>query len=107
MTKLNCWEFMKCGKGCGGDNADGSGVCRVADRTSADGLNEGKNGGRICWVISGDYGNDKAGDPEIQQISKCISCEFRRKVTMEEGLLSVCRSTGILLMNEKLYKGRI
>ena len=30
MNHLNCWEFMKCGKELGGDNADKSGVCPIA-----------------------------------------------------------------------------
>ena len=50
--KVNCWEFMNCGRELGGEKADKLGVCPVATDISADGLNRGKVGGRICWAIS-------------------------------------------------------
>ncbi|MBI5742196.1 MAG: hypothetical protein HZA16_15965 [Nitrospirae bacterium] len=97
MDKLNCWEFKKCGREKEGAGLDKSCVCPVARKISADGLNNGRNGGRICWVIADlccdrkvDCVNTRRGDP-------CFSCEFRYKVMIEEGLLNVCKSTGELL----------
>ncbi len=57
--KQNCWEFLKCGRGSGG-KAEHS-TCPASTDTSANGLNEGKNGGRICWAISGTFCGGKIG----------------------------------------------
>jgi hypothetical protein len=104
MSKLNCWEFMKCGRHAGKDKNGKSDVCPVAAEKSADGLNGGVNGGRICWVIADlcckkwiQCSNNKRKDP-------CFSCEFRFKVMMEEGMLNVCKATGSLLQLTKPRK---
>jgi hypothetical protein len=94
MKKRNCWEFMKCGRGIGGDNND---VCPVAAEKLADGLNEGVNGGRLCWVIAEACCNNEVKCSELHRKSSCFSCEFRFKVNTEEGLLNVCKATGEFL----------
>lgn len=101
MSKLNCWEFMKCGKEIGTDKNGKQDVCPIASEKSADGLNGGVNGGRICWVIA-----DLCCEKSIQCSDKkrkdpCFSCEFRFKVMMEEGMLNVCKATGSLLQIAK------
>ncbi len=53
--KLNCWEYMKCGREPGGEKADELGICPAAADSSFDGLNRGKNAGRICWAVAGTF----------------------------------------------------
>ena len=100
MKKYNCWEFMKCGK-CPSKNGNKSSICPVASETSANGLNGGIDGGRLCWVITADGCMDKVKCSDLHQGDFCYQCEFRYKVKNEEGLLNVCKSTGIFLSNER------
>ena len=97
MHKLNCWEFMKCGKEEHGEKLNGSGPCPVSVESSAHGLNGGVNGGRICWVITDILHQCDVNCSHVHHKSSCFSCEFRYKVTAEEGLINVCRETGALL----------
>jgi hypothetical protein len=48
QNRLNCWEFLKCGREPGGEKADRLGICPAAADASFDGINSGKCGGRIC-----------------------------------------------------------
>ncbi len=97
MNKLNCWEFMKCGKVPGRDNKGKSGVCPVAAEASADGLNEGLGGGRLCWVVADVCCNGKVKCSDLHRETSCFSCQFRYKVIQEEGLINVCKATGEFL----------
>ncbi|MGD8654719.1 MAG: hypothetical protein PVG28_01325, partial [Desulfobacterales bacterium] len=51
--KINCWEFMKCGREPGGAKAAEYGTCIAATDSSYAGINTGKNAGRICWAVAG------------------------------------------------------
>lgn len=97
VNKQNCWEYMECGKEPGGVRADESGVCPVAAAASVNGLNGGINGGRLCWVMAETCGHVNVKCSPLHQPSFCYSCEFRYRVTAEEGLLNVCNATGRLL----------
>ena len=57
--KLNCWEFMKCGQEKEVAKITEYDVCPAVTKTSANGINGGKNGGRICWAIEGTLCNEK------------------------------------------------
>jgi hypothetical protein len=101
MSKMNCWEFMKCGKHVENGKTDRSDVCPVAIEKTANGLNGGVNGGRICWIVADmccrrwmPCQDNKRNDP-------CFSCEFRFKVMAEEGFLRVCEASGSLLQSAK------
>ncbi|MEW6599866.1 MAG: two-CW domain-containing protein [Nitrospirota bacterium] len=84
MQKLNCWEIKKCGREPGGVKT-GLGVCPAASDTSANGLNNGKNGGRLCWAIAGTFcGGKVQGDFAMKQVS-CMSCEVFKQIKHEEG----------------------
>jgi hypothetical protein len=95
--KYNCWEFMKCEKGIGGAKTGKTGVCPVAAECAAHGLNGGTNAGRICWVVAGNCNRGNVKCSDSHGANHCFQCEFRYKVTMEEGLLNVCKATGALL----------
>ncbi len=86
LVKPNCWEVIKCGREAGGEKAAISGICPASIDTSVDGLNGGKNGGRICWAVSGTFCSKKKiqGLFAKTQLS-CRSCIFFKKVKEEEG----------------------
>jgi hypothetical protein len=86
LLKQNCWEFLKCGREPGGKNIDKLGICPATTDTSADGSNAGKNGGRICWAISGTYCNKKMQGLFAKRQLSCRSCIFFKKVKEEEGI---------------------
>lgn len=82
---LNCWEFKHCGREAGGIRSAESGICPASTCTKADRINYGRNGGRICWAITGTLCR---GKPERDQNGKwagCIGCDFYRLVQSEEG----------------------
>jgi len=84
--KVNCWEFMKCGREPGGAKAMELGVCPAAICEEADGLNDGKNGGRICWAVTGTLcGGEVQGTFAMKSVS-CMACDFYRLVKQEQGL---------------------
>ncbi len=84
--KLNCWEFMKCGREPGGSKVHELGVCPAATAEKADGLNGGKNGGRICWAIAGTICGGKITGTFAQKKETCLKCEFYKRVRKEEGI---------------------
>jgi hypothetical protein len=88
MIKLNCWEIKKCGREAGGTKTAELGICPAASDTSSNGINSGKNGGRICWAVAGTFcGGKVQGDFAQKQVS-CMSCEVFKKIKIEEGVES-------------------
>jgi len=88
----NCWEFSNCGREPGGANVNEFTICPAATTFSANGMNSGKNGGRICWIIADTKYNNTIECSALHHKSSCFSCSFRYKVTMDEGLLNVCKT---------------
>jgi len=84
MHKDNCWEFMKCGRETGGINIAEFGLCAAAADTSANGINGGINGGRICWSVAGLFAK-KIDCLFAKKTLSCINCDFFRLVNKEEG----------------------
>ena len=82
--KMNCWEFLKCGREPGGDRVEELGVCPAAGDPAYDGLNSGKNGGRICWAVSGTFCNGVVQGSFAEKRMSCLSCDFFAKVREEE-----------------------
>jgi hypothetical protein len=83
--KQNCWAFMKCGREPSGIMVPDLGVCLAATDILADGLNSGKNGGRICWAIAGSYANlDNMVCTYAAERFSCINCPFFALVEKEE-----------------------
>jgi len=83
--KLDCWEAKLCGRERGGARVDEFGVCPAATDTSADGLNNGTNGGRICWAVSGTFCGDQIQGTFAQKEISCMNCDFFKRVKDEEG----------------------
>lgn len=79
MVRLNCWQFQECGLEPGGDRAHKLGVCPAAAKTALDGVNEGKNGGRICWIVAETRCSEGHSGSALTDVF-CMDCEFYRKV---------------------------
>jgi hypothetical protein len=84
MLKKNCWEATNCGRKAGGRKAAESGICPASLETAVDGLNDGKNGGRVCWAIPGTLCDGEIQYFETQKWGKCRRCTFFWKVHREE-----------------------
>lgn len=84
--KTNCWQVMNCGREPGGINAEKDGICPSAINDAADGLNEGKNGGRACWAIAGTFCAGKVEGTFAINLETCMLCGFYKQVSIEEGL---------------------
>ncbi len=83
--RKNCWEFMNCGRQPDGKNVQELGVCPATQDTSSDGLNGGKNAGRICWAIAGTFcGGERQGTFSQKELT-CMACDFFKLVKKEIG----------------------
>ena len=85
MVKKNCWEFMECGREPGGTVVDELGVCPAAVEKKLDTFNQGKNGGRSCWGVSGTMCFGYVEGSFAKKIGNCMHCEFFKIVQQEEG----------------------
>ncbi|HET6516034.1 MAG TPA: hypothetical protein VFG09_12800 [Thermodesulfovibrionales bacterium] len=88
-SRINCWEFMKCGREINGERAKDLGVCAAAANPQADGINGGINGGRICWALVGTYSCHAGKSLFSEKKNLCFDCEFHRRVLSEEGILDL------------------
>jgi hypothetical protein len=84
VRKTNCWEYKKCGREPGGPKADTLGICPSSTNILANGLNEGKNGGRICWAIAGTFSQSEKKCTFARTIAFCTVCDFYITVQKEE-----------------------
>lgn len=64
-ARMNCWEFMGCG--------DRSKTCPAFNEEHYNGINRGKNAGRVCWAVAGTMcrNHDK-----LVNYGDCVECEF-------------------------------
>ncbi len=86
MPKKNCWEVKKCGREPKGIHTGEFGVCPASEETSCNSVNDGKNGGRICWAVAGTFcGGKVQGDFAAKSVS-CMACDFFKIVKQEEGV---------------------
>ncbi len=85
-TRLNCWEYKKCGREQNGERADELGVCPAALDTSFDTINHGKNGGRVCWAIAGTFCGGEVQGAFADKRKSCVQCDFFKMVSSQEEL---------------------
>lgn len=83
--KANCWEVMRCGREPNGANVGSLGVCPAAQDMPADGLNGGRDGGRICWAVAGTFCGGTVQGQYAQKRASCMLCVFYKRVRQEEG----------------------
>lgn len=76
MEKLNCWEFKQCGREPGGIYVHDLGICPAATEERLDGVHDGINAGRACWVVAGTMCRGEIQGTFAQKISDCAQCEF-------------------------------
>jgi len=84
MARQNCWEFKKCGRQPGGVNVSKLGVCPACIEEKLDKQNEGRNGGRSCWVICGTLCGGEVQGTFAAKIKNCFKCDFYQIVQDEE-----------------------
>ncbi|MBI5204670.1 MAG: hypothetical protein HZA11_07120 [Nitrospirae bacterium] len=83
--KKNCWEVKKCGREPGGVNVKELGVCPAATEDRLDGVHEGKNAGRACWVVAGTFCKGEVQGFFARKYKDCEKCDFYQMVRKEEG----------------------
>jgi hypothetical protein len=84
MSKLNCWEIKKCGREPNGAKNQELGVCPTTIDSSCDGVNNGRNAGRICWTVAGTFCGGKVQGTFAQKQVSCMSCDVFKRVKEEE-----------------------
>lgn len=85
MRKVNCWEYMKCGRELYGAKSIEIGVCPAYTAATGEGLNGGFNSGRACWAIAGTFCGGQVQGSYAQKELSCMSCDFFKAVLKEEG----------------------
>ena len=84
VTKLNCWEFKKCGRQPQGLHVKDKGLCPAAAEDALDGIHSGTNAGRACWVVSGTLCKGAVQGTFAQKFKNCEICDFYQNVRKEE-----------------------
>lgn len=84
MKKVNCWEFKQCGREPEGSHAHDSGICPAAVEKRLDGIHDGTNAGRACWVLAGTLCKGEVQGTFAQKYKNCEICDFYNKVKAEE-----------------------
>ena len=74
--KQNFWEYMKCGREPGGEKVAELGICRSASEKFFDGFNFGKNGGRVCFSVSGTFSLSAVDGSFAKKLDSCKDCDF-------------------------------
>lgn len=82
--KKNCWEVKKCGRQPGGEKVAELGVCPATTETRLDGVHEGRNAGRACWVVAGTLCKGEVQGSFARKFDNCEKCDFYLSVQKEE-----------------------
>ncbi|MBI4689332.1 MAG: hypothetical protein HY754_03555 [Nitrospirae bacterium] len=83
--KKNCWEIKNCGRYNGGEHVGDLGKCPAASEKRLDGIHDGTNAGRACWVIAGTLCRGEVQGSFAQKYKNCEKCDFYQGVRKEEG----------------------
>ncbi len=84
LPRLNCWEYMHCGREPNGLRVSSQGVCQAALECAASDMHGGKNGGRVCWAVSGTLCGGCVQGSFACKIKDCMQCDFYHLVQKEE-----------------------
>ena len=82
--KKNCWEYKKCGRQPEGLNVVQLGVCPAAIEESLDGVHDGTNAGRACWVVAGTLCGGTVQGTFGAKYKSCEQCDFYLMTRTEE-----------------------
>jgi len=83
--KLNCWEFMKCGRGPEDRYGKNMEPCPAAHDKRLEYVHGGRRAGRACWVVEGTFCGGSFQDSFAQKSISCKRCDFYQKVHAQEG----------------------
>ena len=86
-AKLNCWQFMGCGKQKIEDRSScptNTCPCPASIEKSFDGIHGGKNAGRACWSVLRTQCYGSVQKTLEQKYQTCLSCDFYHFVIDEE-----------------------
>lgn len=88
QAKMNCWEYMRCGRQPGGSNVVKLCVCPASVVTAyRDGhYHDGTCLGRRCWRMAGTLCEGEVQGTFAKKIGDCRECPFYQKVKEEEGV---------------------
>jgi len=100
-TKLNCWEFKKCGREPGGPLEKELGACPASLEARLDGVHDGKNAGRACWVVSGTFCAGCIQGTYAKKFATCEMCDFYYHVKEKESRHNRFKVSAILLSKLK------
>ena len=81
----NCQEYKSCGREPNGSKVELLGVCPAVTDDRADGINEGQNGGRACWAITGTLCGGVVQGTFAVKLGNCMACDFYKVVQQEQG----------------------
>lgn len=84
IKKLNCWEWMECGREPGGAKAPEMGPCPAATERKVNGINDGNYAGRACWAITGTLCEGEMSGKFTTKICNCLVCDFYQQVCQEQ-----------------------
>ena len=104
MKKINCWEFMQCGRQPGGEKVHELGVCPVTVNIDLDGAHEGIGAGRVCWAVVGSLCGGKVQGTYAEKLKDCWKCEFMLLVQKEEELSPLGFSSSRKAIEKKFKK---
>lgn len=92
MSKVNCWDFKKCGREPGGEKTTELGVCPATTLTEANGFLDGVNGGKACVYITGTFCSGVLQGTHKEKEKECAKCDFYKLLKKEHGIdVSVLR----------------
>ncbi len=83
-SKLNCWEFKKCGRQPDGHHVHDLGTCPAALEGRLDGEHDGVNAGRACWAVAGTLCGGMVQGTFAEKYKNCEQCDFYKIVCAEE-----------------------
>ena len=100
LTKINCWEFNRCGREPNGLLTPELGICPAAVETKLDGIHHGKHAGRACWVVSGTLCEGDIQGTFAKKFDNCNKCNFYNLVKKEERANFTLSATLLSIMKE-------
>jgi len=77
------------------------GVCSAAIEARLDGLNDGDNAGRACWVVPGTLCSGRICGSFDEKYSTCRKCAFYELVQEEEGAAYVHYTRLLVILAER------
>lgn len=60
-------------------------VCPTVSESKLNGVHNGSQAGRACWVVAGTFCNGDVQGKFAQKYNTCMKCDFYQKVLEEEG----------------------